>query len=186
MTPDTSDTAANLERRVREQEALLEIGLELAATLDLRRVLSLALTKAEEFCRAETSSIWELDEAAGELFFRVVRGRAAPEIENLRIPVGQGIVGAVAASGRAETINDVASDPRWRGDTSEDFDTRAILAVPLTARGKVIGTRSNDDVRASGTTGQPASIVGDTPRCAYTTKSRRGAYSRSANSSSRM
>ena len=52
----------DLERRVREQEALLEIGLELAATLDLRRVLSLALTKAEEFCKAETSSIWELDE----------------------------------------------------------------------------------------------------------------------------
>lgn len=136
MTPDTS---ADLERRVREQEALLEIGLELAATLDLRRVLSLALTKAEEFCRAETSSIWEVDEATGELFFRVVRGRAAPEIENLRIPLGQGIVGAVAASGRAETINDVASDPRWRGDASEQFDTRAILAVPLTARGKVIG-----------------------------------------------
>ncbi len=83
----------DLERRVREQEALLEIGLELAATLDLRRVLSLALTKAEEFCKAETSSIWELDEATGELFFRVVRGRAAPEIESLRIPIGQGIVG---------------------------------------------------------------------------------------------
>ena len=136
MSPEPS---VDLERRVREQEALLEIGLELAATLDLRRVLSLALTKAEEFCRAETSSIWEVDEAAGDLFFRVVRGRAAPEIENLRIPIGQGIVGAVAASGRVETINDVASDPRWRGDASEQFDTRAILAVPLTARGKVIG-----------------------------------------------
>ena len=133
------DNSLDLERRVKEQEALLEIGLELASTLDLRRVLSLALTKAEEFCRAETSSIWELDEATGELFFRVVRGRAAPEIENLRIPVGQGIVGAVAASGRAETINDVANDPRWRGDASEQFDTRAILAVPLTARGKVVG-----------------------------------------------
>lgn len=134
-----TDSSAELERRVREQEELLEIGLELAATLDLRRVLSVALTKAEEFCRAETSSIWELDEATNELFFRVVRGHAAPEIEKLRIPVGQGIVGAVAASGRAETINDVASDPRWRGDASDQFDTRAILAVPLTARGRVIG-----------------------------------------------
>jgi len=135
----SEEAPVDLERRVREHEALLEIGLELAATLDLRRVLSLALTKAEEFCRAETSSIWELDEATGELFFRVVRGRAAPEIENLRIPVGEGIVGAVAASGRAETINDVATDPRWRGDASDRFDTRAILAVPLTARGRVIG-----------------------------------------------
>lgn len=139
MNTDPAASRLDLARRLREQEALLEIGLELAATLDLRRVLSLALTKAEEFCRAETSSIWELDEAAGELFFRIVRGQAAGEIEKLRIPVGQGIVGAVAASGRAETINDVASDARWRGDSSQRFATRAILAVPLIAHGRVIG-----------------------------------------------
>jgi putative nucleotidyltransferase with HDIG domain len=125
--------------RLREQEALLEIGLELAATLDLRRVFTLALEKAEEICRAETSSIWELDEAAGELFFRVVRGSAAPEIAGVRVPLGQGIVGAVAESGRLEVVNDVASDPRWTGDRSDRFDTRAILAVPLTTRGRVIG-----------------------------------------------
>lgn len=129
----------DLEDLVREQESLLEIGLELAATLDLRRVFSLALEKAEEVCRAETSSIWELDEASGELFFRVVRGAAAPDIAKLRIPLGQGIVGAVAQSGKLEAVNDVASDPRWRGDASDRFDTRAILAVPLATRGRVIG-----------------------------------------------
>ena len=80
----SDDAPVDLERRVSEQEALLEIGLELAATLDLRRVLSLALTKAEEFCRAETSSIWEVDEAARELFFRVVRGRAFDVAVDLR------------------------------------------------------------------------------------------------------
>ncbi len=106
-----TDASAELERRVREQEELLEIGLELAATLDLRRVLSVALTKAEEFCRAETSSIWELDEATNELFFRVVRGHAAPEIEKLRIPVGQGIVGAVAASGCSNMNSPVVAPP---------------------------------------------------------------------------
>lgn len=127
------------ERRLAEQETLLEVGLALAETLDLRRVLSVALEHAERICSAETSSIWELDAAAGELFFRIVRGRAAPEIGNLRIPVGQGIVGSVAASGRPELIHDVAADPRWRGDSSEAFDTRAILAVPLVSRGRVIG-----------------------------------------------
>ncbi len=128
-----------LEQRLREQEALLEIGLELAATLDLRRVLTLALEKAEGICRAETSSIWELDEARGELFFRIVRGRAAPEIRDLRLPVGQGIVGSVAATGVAEIVDDVGADPRWRGDRSDAFDTLAMLAVPLVARGRVIG-----------------------------------------------
>ncbi len=131
--------ATGLEQRLREQESLLEIGLELAATLDLRRVLTLALEKAEGICRAETSSIWELDEARQELFFRIVRGRAAPEIRDLRIPVGQGIVGSVAASAQPELVCDVAADRRWRGDVSDEFDTRGILAVPLIARGRVIG-----------------------------------------------
>ncbi|MBZ0101105.1 MAG: GAF domain-containing protein [Thermoanaerobaculia bacterium] len=131
--------AAELERRLAEQETLLELGLALAETLDLRRVLTLALEQAEQVCAAETSSIWELDESAGELFFRVVRGAAAPEIGNLRIPVGEGIVGSVAASGRAEVIHDVTADPRWIGDASGSFDTRGILAVPLVSRGRTIG-----------------------------------------------
>ncbi len=80
-------------------------------------MLERALENAEQVCRAETSSIWELDEERQELFFRVVRGRAAGEIRSLRVPVGQGIVGSVARMGQAEMVNDVASDPRWRGDS---------------------------------------------------------------------
>lgn len=102
-------------------------------------VLELALETAEEVCRAETSSIWELDEEAGELFFRIVRGRAAGDIRGLRVKLGEGIVGSVALSGEPEVVNDVAADRRWHGDAAGSFQTRALLAVPLLARGKVIG-----------------------------------------------
>jgi HD-GYP domain-containing protein (c-di-GMP phosphodiesterase class II) len=132
-------TGEDVGRRLAEYETLMEIGVELASTLDLQRVLDIALRKAEEVCHAETSSIWELDEDRHELFFRIVRGRAAQDIRNLRVPVGEGIVGSVALSGRAERINDVAADGRWRGDSGPNFATRAILAVPLVARERVIG-----------------------------------------------
>jgi GAF domain-containing protein len=132
-------TGEDVDRRLAEYETLMEIGVELASTLDLQRVLNIALRKAEEVCRAETSSIWELDEERQELFFRIVRGSAAQEIRNLRVPVGEGIVGSVVRSGRAERINDVAADGRWRGDAGNSFETRAILAVPLIARGRAIG-----------------------------------------------
>ncbi|HEY0783397.1 MAG TPA: GAF domain-containing protein, partial [Thermoanaerobaculia bacterium] len=125
--------------RLTECETLLEIGAKLAATLDPLTVLGLALENAETVCQAETSSIWELDEESQELFFRVVRGRAAGQIRGLRVPLGDGIVGSVALSGEAELVNDVAADPRWRGDASKQFETRAILAVPLLAHGGVIG-----------------------------------------------
>jgi len=118
---------------------LLEIGVELASTLDLQRVLELALRKAEEVCRAESGSIWELDDERRELFFRVVRGATAPAIRGLRVPLGEGIVGSVALSGHAEVVNDVVADPRWRGDPVAGFRTRAILTVPLVAHARVVG-----------------------------------------------
>ncbi len=126
-------------RQLAEYEKMLEIGSKLASTLQLQRVLELALVEAEQVCQAETSSIWEVDEETRELFFRIVRGRAAGEIKNVRLPLGEGIVGSVALSGRAELVNDVASDLRWRGDFGGSFQTRAILAVPLSAQGRVIG-----------------------------------------------
>jgi HD-GYP domain-containing protein (c-di-GMP phosphodiesterase class II) len=129
---------ADLVRRLGEYENLFEIGGRLAGTLDVETVLERALENAESVCRAETGSVWELDEERQELFFRVVRGKAAGAIRDLRVPVGQGIVGSVARSGVAEMVNDVASDPRWRGDLAV-FQTRAILTVPLVAEGRVIG-----------------------------------------------
>jgi len=129
---------ADLVRRLGEYENLFEIGGRLAGTLDVETVLERALENAESVCSAETGSVWELDEERQELFFRVVRGKAAGAIRNLRVPVGQGIVGTVARTGVAEMVNDVASDPRWRGDSAV-FQTRAILTVPLVAEGRVIG-----------------------------------------------
>ncbi len=128
----------DLVRRLAEYENLFEIGGRLAGTLDVQTVLERALENAESVCQAETSSIWELDEERQELFFRVVRGKAAGAIRNLRVPVGEGLVGSVARSGVPEMVNDVAADPRWRGDSSL-FQTRAILTVPLVAEGRVIG-----------------------------------------------
>ncbi|HEX3130990.1 MAG TPA: HD domain-containing phosphohydrolase [Thermoanaerobaculia bacterium] len=131
-------TLTDLVRRLAEYENLFEIGGRLAGTLDVQTVLERALENAESVCQAETSSIWELDEEHQELFFRVVRGKAAGAIRGLRVPVGEGLVGSVARSGVPEMVNDVSSDPRWRGDGGV-FQTRAILTVPLVAEGRVIG-----------------------------------------------
>lgn len=125
-------------RRLADYEMLLEIGVKLSGTLDLLTVLETALETAEQVCHAETSSIWELDEDSQELFFRIVRGQAAGEIRNLRVPMGHGIVGSVAKSGVAEVVNDVAADSRWHGD-AKGFHTRAIVTVPLLVQGSVVG-----------------------------------------------
>ncbi|NJL27703.1 MAG: HD domain-containing protein [Thermoanaerobaculia bacterium] len=130
---------ADVNQRLEEYRTLLEIGVELAGSLELHRVLELALERAEQICRAETSSIWEVDPQRRELFFRVVRGRAAGEIRHRRLRVGEGIVGNVVLSRQGEIANDVETDPRWRGDLGQEFRTRAILTMPLQAHGEVVG-----------------------------------------------
>lgn len=139
LAAEAAEPASEGQRRLLEYEMLLDVGMKLAGTLDPTTVLELALESAEKVCRAETSSIWELDEERGDLFFRVVRGRAANDIRTLRVPLGEGIVGTVAQTGKAEVVHQVSNDPRWHGDPASEFRTRALLAVPLRARGTVIG-----------------------------------------------
>lgn len=52
------------------------------------------------------------------------------------IPIGQGIVGTVAATGQAELIGNTSSDPRYIPD---DKVRLSELAVPILSDGKVIG-----------------------------------------------
>jgi L-methionine (R)-S-oxide reductase len=56
--------------------------------------------------------------------------------EHVRIPVGQGICGAAAASGRTEMVDDVASDERYLACFPS---TRSEIVVPISFEGRVVG-----------------------------------------------
>ena len=131
---------SDLSQQIQEYETLLEIGVELSGDLDLGHVLETALERVELICKAEASSIWELDAETGELFFRVVRGAAASSIRGHRVALGEGIVGRVALSREAELVADVTHDARWQGDlVTGGFQTGSMLVVPLQASGEVVG-----------------------------------------------
>jgi L-methionine (R)-S-oxide reductase len=56
--------------------------------------------------------------------------------EHVRIPVGQGICGAAAASGETEIVDDVNADPRYLACFAS---TRSEIVVPIAYEGKVVG-----------------------------------------------
>jgi L-methionine (R)-S-oxide reductase len=58
------------------------------------------------------------------------------ETEHTRIPIGQGICGAAAASGRTEVVDDVAADDRY---LSCFVSTRSEIVVPIAFEGRVVG-----------------------------------------------
>jgi GAF domain-containing protein len=58
------------------------------------------------------------------------------ETEHVRIPIGQGICGAAAASGRTEIVDDVNADDRYLACFAS---TRSEIVVPISFEGRVVG-----------------------------------------------
>jgi putative methionine-R-sulfoxide reductase with GAF domain len=56
--------------------------------------------------------------------------------EHVRIPIGQGVCGAAAASGQTEVVDDVNADERY---LSCFPSTRSEIVVPIVYEGKVVG-----------------------------------------------
>jgi putative methionine-R-sulfoxide reductase with GAF domain len=56
--------------------------------------------------------------------------------EHVRIPVGQGVCGAAAESGRTEVVDDVNADDRYLACFPS---TRSEIVVPIHYEGKVVG-----------------------------------------------
>jgi len=56
--------------------------------------------------------------------------------EHVRIPVGEGICGAAAATGRTEVVDDVNADARYLACFPS---TRSEIVVPISYEGRVVG-----------------------------------------------
>ena len=87
--------------------------------------------KLAQLLNAERSSLFLVDRPTQTLLLRVTEGLA--ERQEIRIPIGSGIAGAVAASGKAERIVDAYQDPRFNPDVDKMFGyhTRSILCLPM-------------------------------------------------------
>lgn len=64
--------------------------------------------------------------------------------EHVRIPIGQGICGAAAASGQTEIVDDVNADPRYLACF---LSTRSEIVVPVQHDGRVVGEIDIDSDR---------------------------------------
>jgi L-methionine (R)-S-oxide reductase len=78
----------------------------------------------------------------GELVLGPWKGPEATE--HVRIPVGQGICGAAAASGQTEVVDDVDADPRYLACFPS---TRSEIVVPIAYEGQVVGEIDIDSDR---------------------------------------
>jgi signal transduction histidine kinase len=133
---DGTDEArvAGLEAQLRADAKKLalvqEIGQALTSTLDLDRLLALIMEKITILMEADRSTLYLLSDDGRALWSKVLQGG---EMREIRLLVGEGIAGWVAASGETLNIPDAYRDQRFYPavDLRSGYRTRSILCMPM-------------------------------------------------------
>jgi GAF domain-containing protein len=104
-------------------------------------LLDKILFSALNVLRADDGSLLLLDEETNELVFVLVHGDIGQELRGYRIGSDVGIAGWVATHRQPLIVNNPRQDWRFseQVDVGFEFQTRSILAVPMIARGRLVG-----------------------------------------------
>jgi diguanylate cyclase (GGDEF)-like protein len=90
-----------------------DVARALTSSLDLDALLGSIMAKMEEFFGPDHWSLLLVDEETSELYYALSAPTEEPIPPGLRIPLGEGLVGRVAASGQPLIVPDVQADKAW-------------------------------------------------------------------------
>ena len=109
-------------------ERIVRVCTALGSERDLGRLLDLILREACALVRADRASLFLVDEQRAELVTRIAQGAG-----EIRLPLGRGIAGTVAASGDSINIPSAYDDARFdpENDRRSGYRTNSILCMPL-------------------------------------------------------
>ncbi len=119
----------------------VEIGKALTSTFNMDQILIIILKRLSELIKAKNWTLFLLDQKSQELYFEVVVGLDKGSLADVRIPLGEGIAGAVAATAEPILVPEVRRDARFstRVDELTGFVTHSLICLPLKMQGSVIG-----------------------------------------------
>lgn len=118
----------------REINLIYSFSEKLAALLDVERVAALTLQEARRLIVATDGVLMLLDPETGALTTVAGFGDELPALRGFH--AGRGILGAMAASGVAEIVNDIEIDPRR---VTEQTSLRALIGAALRVGERVTG-----------------------------------------------
>lgn len=129
------------ERQLLHLNTYLTVSSMLAQSLDLHKLLEVALYCCMDAVSAEAASVLLLDDDKENFKFYEVEGPAKPILMSATFPVDRGLAGSILQTQQSEIINDVHNDPRFykRVDSESGFETWNMIAIPLTAGEERVG-----------------------------------------------
>jgi PAS domain S-box-containing protein len=143
--------------RRREAETLREAISALSTSLELEKVLEIIMNSIEQVVPFDSASIFLLE---GDQL-RIMMARGLPNLDkiiNQTFPADDGLFSETLRNGHLLILEDAQNDPRFNqwGETSY---VRGWMAVPLIARGEVIGYITLDSRKPAAYTQEQATLA---------------------------
>ena len=118
-----------------------EVARALTQTLELEEILQTIMEKMRQFFNPERWSMLTVDEKAQQLYYAIAVGEDAESLRGLRIPLGEGVAGWVAATGNSLVVPDVSIDTQWSAfaRAHPELKIQSIACVPVRAGDQTLG-----------------------------------------------
>ena len=134
-----ADSTRTLAERLR---AISELAGRLNRLQDARGVARAIVAEARRLIDYDSIRVYVVDHETGMCepvaYHDTIQGSSSPGLTTLRVPIGKGLAGWVAAHGKTLRLGDAGSDPRTLGLVANDR-TESALLVPMTYEKTVHG-----------------------------------------------
>jgi len=127
------------ERSARNFAELLDMSHAVSSTVDLSQVPEVVARRARDLCEADEATLFLIEPDGITLRPAVCLGAYVEQVMKIRLRVGEGITGTVAARRRGEIINRAELDPRSTQVPDTPLEPEAVLAVPLVSADRLEG-----------------------------------------------
>ena len=147
-TPEVAD-------KLRDIQSITDAALSL---LDPQALLDALVERAREALQADTAAVLLLDQRSGQLVATAASGLEEEVRQGVRIPIGRGFAGRIAAQ-RRPVILDEVNPTNVVNPILLDKGIRSLMGAPLLADGMVIGVLHVGTLTGRRFTGEDADLL---------------------------
>jgi diguanylate cyclase (GGDEF)-like protein len=118
-----------------------DVARTLTTSLELEEILLAIMDKMANFFGPERWSLLMIDPAQKDLYYAIAVGEDSASLRGLRVPLGQGVAGWVAATGNPLVVPNVSLDPHWStfARNHPDLNIHSIACVPIRSGENTLG-----------------------------------------------
>ncbi|NLN76465.1 MAG: SpoIIE family protein phosphatase [Armatimonadetes bacterium] len=146
QTQDKAELIRLAQRKIQELSLINQVSGAVSSTLDLDRLLDIALEQSMLAVEADTGSLMLVHEETGRLEIAAARGLSQRTVQNTSQQIGTSVAGWVALHGESVLVSNAHTDSRFSMPFYRD-DITSAASVPLKTKTEVIGVLNVNTTR---------------------------------------